>query len=396
MLSCEETDSRQVNPSSVAQPITLRLDYSLFSQTEIAERETVRCLEIGPGIDHLEGFETLDVISRPGTTYVAEWGCEPLPIPSETYDLVFASHVLEHVSWTRTQNALLEAKRVLKPHGILEVWVPNFAYIVECYLRNICGDEWRRENPEADSMKWVNGRIFTYGPGAENRHRACFDERFLRGCLEKAGFGNVQRSFKAYPRHRTRAHRPRNARRQAGGKGRVNFVSHRQLIDDVRDWSNRLPDDLVAVAGVPRSGLLPALHLALHRNIHLVTLEELAAGERPWQIPLRRFVPAKSTGRVLIVDDSLHSGQTLHTIRARFPDTGDFLFESGLWMRIETLCGRLYLSQCSRATLFRVDAVSLFAHRICLSRFGRRPVPRPAVPGRRPGTRVGTVERTSL
>ena len=106
----------------------------------------------------------------------------------------------------------------------------------------------------------------------------------------------------------------------------MNFVSHRQLIDDVRDWSNRLPDDLIAVAGVPRSGLLPALHLALHRNIHLVTLEELRAGERPWQNPLRRFVSAKTAGRVLIVDDSLNSGQTLHAIKSRFPDAGDFLF----------------------------------------------------------------------
>ena len=154
------------------------------------------CLEIGPGKDPVEGFETLDVIGRPGTTYVADWGHEPLPIPNETYDLVFASHVLEHVSWTRTQNALLEAKRILKPNGMLEIWVPNFAYIVDCYHRRICGDDWRRENSEADPMKWVNGRIFTYGPGEENRHRACFDERSLRRCLEQAGFGNVRRVSK--------------------------------------------------------------------------------------------------------------------------------------------------------------------------------------------------------
>ena len=156
----------------------------------------MRCLEIGPGKNRVDGFETLDVIDRPGTTYVADWGNEPLPIPSETYDLVFASHVLEHVCWTRTQNALLEAKRILKQNGMLEVWVPNFAYIVECYHREICGDGWRRENPEADPMKWVNGRIFTYGPGEENRHRACFDERYLCRCLQKAGFRNVQRIAK--------------------------------------------------------------------------------------------------------------------------------------------------------------------------------------------------------
>ena len=51
----------------------------------------------------------------------------------------------------------------------------------------------------------------------------------------------------------------------------MNFVSTRQMIEDVWAWSSLLPDDLVAVAGIPRSGLLPAVHLALHRNIHLVS-----------------------------------------------------------------------------------------------------------------------------
>jgi predicted SAM-dependent methyltransferase len=95
------------------------LDDTHFSRTEFAKRETVQCLEIGPGKDPVDGFETLDVIDRPGIIYVAKWGHESLPIPNETYDLVFASHVLEHVCWTRTQNALLEVMRVLKPEGTL-------------------------------------------------------------------------------------------------------------------------------------------------------------------------------------------------------------------------------------------------------------------------------------
>ena len=74
--------------------------------------------------------------------------------------------------------------------------MPNIAYIVDCYHRNICGDDWRSENPEADPMKWVNGRIFTYGPGEENRHRACFDECYRHRSLEQAGFRNVQRVSK--------------------------------------------------------------------------------------------------------------------------------------------------------------------------------------------------------
>ena len=35
-----------------------------------------------------------------------------------------------------------------------------------------------------------------------------------------------------------------------------------------------------AVAGVPRSGLLPALHLALHRNVPLLSLDRIMNGGR--------------------------------------------------------------------------------------------------------------------
>ena len=131
-------------------------------------------------------------------TYRACWGVEPLPIDDETCELVFASHVLEHVPWNRTKQALAEVYRILVSGGIFEVWVPNFGYIVECYHDNLCGDDWRRDNPNSCPMLWVNGRLFTYGPGDENWHRSCFDERYLRSCLEEAGFQNVVRL-----RHRT-------------------------------------------------------------------------------------------------------------------------------------------------------------------------------------------------
>lgn len=106
----------------------------------------------------------------------------------------------------------------------------------------------------------------------------------------------------------------------------MNFISHKQLLKDVRNWSNRLPDDLIAVVGVPRSGLLPALHLALHRNLHLVSLADLQAGRRPWEEPLRRFVFSKSEGRILIVDDSINTGQTLRSLRQKLTPSDGYLF----------------------------------------------------------------------
>ena len=153
----------------------------------------VKKLEIGPGEYPLPGYERLDMISRPGVTYVACWGRDRLPIADGAFDEVFASHVLEHVPWNRTVEALMEAARVLRSGGRVEIWVPNFACIVDSYLRHRCGDDWRRDNPDGHYMRWVNGRLFTYGPGEENWHRACFDEPYLKECLQKAGFVQIER-----------------------------------------------------------------------------------------------------------------------------------------------------------------------------------------------------------
>lgn len=163
---------------------------------------TRRYLEIGPG-DYPLGpeWETIDcrddVRGEEGKTWIidhpaTQWGSEPLPFNVEDFDLVYASHVLEHVPWFQTVDALKEVYRILKPGGVFEVWVPDFQYLVNCYNDGRCGDDWRKHNPNNDHMLWLNGRVFTYGgPGGladPNWHRALFDEWHLMVCLEEAGF----------------------------------------------------------------------------------------------------------------------------------------------------------------------------------------------------------------
>ena len=152
-----------------------------------------RRLEIGPGQHPLPGFETIDLVGEP--TYRARWGFDDLTcvVNPRSYEEVYASHVLEHVPWNRTLKALKDVFQILKPGGVFEVWVPNFEYIVECYQRRICGDNWRRDNPTGDPMLWVNGRIFTYGPETENFHFACFDYDHLSIYLSRAGFVEIER-----------------------------------------------------------------------------------------------------------------------------------------------------------------------------------------------------------
>lgn len=158
-----------------------------------------RYLEIGAGDSKLsQEWETLDRLTKPyGPDHYCCWGEQPLPLEDASIDLVYAAHVLEHVEWFQTHYALLEVHRVLKPGGVFEVWVPDFQYLVECYLGRKCGDEWRHKNTTDDPMLWLNGRIFTYGGplglADPNWHRTVFDFQYLSDCLTRAGFKEVVR-----------------------------------------------------------------------------------------------------------------------------------------------------------------------------------------------------------
>jgi SAM-dependent methyltransferase len=162
-----------------------------------------RRLEIGPGEERLPGFETLDVRVRPGIDYVADAG-HGLPFPDCTFELIYASHVLEHIPWYRTSEVLRDWVRVLTPGGRLEVWVPHATRICRAFLEAeeegrdpFVEDPWFRLNPERDPCKWAAGRIFTWGDGTPdgngpNWHRALFSKRYLRLVLEAASLSDVR------------------------------------------------------------------------------------------------------------------------------------------------------------------------------------------------------------
>lgn len=153
----------------------------------------MRSLEIGPGSNPVDrNWDLLDAKPRAGVTIAARWGDQELPIADNTYDLVYASHVLEHVAWFKTAAALREACRILKPGGVLEVWVPDFSRIVDSYRAGRCGDDWRRHNPYGDPWRWLNGRVFAYGP-EPNWHKAVFDVQSLSDRLKEAGFVQIQK-----------------------------------------------------------------------------------------------------------------------------------------------------------------------------------------------------------
>lgn len=163
----------------------------------------VRRLEIGPGSEVIEGFETLNVVSGPNVTYVGN-ASRGLAFGSQTFDVVYASHIIEHIPWYQVEESVVEWVRILKPGGALQVWTPNGLKIANAFVEaELNGstafhkDGWWRFNADHDPCRWAAGRCFSYGDGTgkgdhPNWHRALFSPRYLKCLFEKAGLVNVR------------------------------------------------------------------------------------------------------------------------------------------------------------------------------------------------------------
>lgn len=79
-------------------------------------------LNLGCGADIRDGWVNLDMCPAQGVDVVHVLGSGPLPFDNATFDLIRASHVLEHVqNW---EYVLHECYRVMRPGGSLEILVP--------------------------------------------------------------------------------------------------------------------------------------------------------------------------------------------------------------------------------------------------------------------------------
>lgn len=157
-----------------------------------------RMLEIGPGYPRLYHFETLNIKYDSSTDYVLD-ASKRLPFRDNTFELVYASHVLEHIPWYRIEQVLKEWYRIIKLGGSLEIWVPDALKIsrlliqTEEGLNNKVPDNWFVRNPENDPYCWVAGRLF-YGanPNYPSWHKALFTPRYLKSLFQKIGFSDIR------------------------------------------------------------------------------------------------------------------------------------------------------------------------------------------------------------
>lgn len=135
-------------------------------------------IHLGCGEINSPEFINIDCRPAPHVHYVCD--VTDLSIfPNNYADLVYASHILEHIHRDQLRKTLREWWRILKPNAILRLSVPDFGVIISIY-RDCDNDI------DAIAAPLMGGQDF-----AENVHYSVFDRKYLYHLLKEVGFRNM-------------------------------------------------------------------------------------------------------------------------------------------------------------------------------------------------------------
>jgi predicted SAM-dependent methyltransferase len=138
-------------------------------------------LHLGCGERYIEGFYHVDLkpyahVNKCAS--VADLGF----IQSETVDLIYGSHVLEHFGRKEYMGVLREWFRVLKSGGVLRLSVPDFARCAAIYFNE----------GFKDGLTGLVGLIMGGQRDQQDFHRMIFDADILSRSLKDVGFSSVR------------------------------------------------------------------------------------------------------------------------------------------------------------------------------------------------------------
>ena len=155
---------------------------------ELLSRASPIRLDIGAGDVHRPGWVTLDISDGCDLFWDLRNG---IPFPDSSVDLVYSSHLLEHMPYEAGQAVLAEALRVLKPGGIVSMCVPNARLYIDAYLgiQPITPDHdfWE---PALVSRAGID--LLNYVAYMGGEHACLFDQESLVTRLERVGFTDVE------------------------------------------------------------------------------------------------------------------------------------------------------------------------------------------------------------
>lgn len=138
-----------------------------------------RLLHIGCGEINSPEFINLDARPMSHVHIVSKNILNLRNIPNESLDMVYMSHVLEHVPRNQVSETIKEMHRVLKKGGVLRVSVPDFDHIVNIYQST-------EKNIQSIAPALMGGQDYKF-----NFHYCIFNKNFLEHLLLESEFEQV-------------------------------------------------------------------------------------------------------------------------------------------------------------------------------------------------------------
>ncbi len=147
--------------------------------------EGQRKLHLGCGSNVIKEWANID-LERKGA--VIGWDLtDPLPVRSETVELIYCEHFIEHITLKQAKELLSECYRVLCPSGILRLSTPNLKKLVDEYCSGRTmewGDMgWNPVTP----CQMLNDGLRLWG------HQFVYDTEELIHTLWEIGYSKVTR-----------------------------------------------------------------------------------------------------------------------------------------------------------------------------------------------------------
>ncbi len=139
-------------------------------------------LELGGG-ERASFHPNLDIRQMPGVDIVADLN-ERLPIDDNTFDGVYSSYLVEHVSWRKIRHLLGEIFRVLKPGGSTFLITAN---LFEQAKRLADTKEWT----DSDVCMIFGDQNYSGDDWRANSHCCGFSPEFAIRLMKESGFEDV-------------------------------------------------------------------------------------------------------------------------------------------------------------------------------------------------------------
>ena len=134
--------------------------------------------------------EFLDIAASENISYAD--GGNHIPQEDESIEVVYSSHMLEHLDEEETHIFLRESYRILKEGGILRLVVPDFDKLITAYSKHNNPAQFIKDSCLVGKKPKSLIKKLQYLLQGHGWHFSMYNTRTLAALLEKYGFKNIQ------------------------------------------------------------------------------------------------------------------------------------------------------------------------------------------------------------